>query len=167
MNDKSANAPSHHANHPVPGPGLFIQESAIQGMGVFAEKNFRKGTRVIEYVGERIDKTDSGRRCAENNPFIFYLDEEWDLDGNAPWNPARLINHSCDPNCEAQYLEGRVWITARRSIKKGEEITFNYGYDLEDFKDYPCRCGAANCVGYIVAEEHFSEIQEKSKAELL
>jgi hypothetical protein len=81
------------------------------------------------------------------------------LDGNVPWNPARFLNHSCDPNCEAEPDGGRVWIVARRGIRAGEEITFNYGYDLQDYREHPCRCGAADCVGYIVAAEFFEHVK--------
>ena len=75
-----------------------------------------------------------------------------------PWNPARIINHSCAPNCEAELENERIWIVATRDIGAGEEITFNYGYDLEDYKEYVCRCGSPQCVGYIVAEEFFEHV---------
>jgi hypothetical protein len=86
------------------------------------------------------------------------LSEEEHLDGNVDWNPARFINHSCDPNCEAMLEGGRIWLVARRNIEAGEEMTFNYGFDLEDYRNYPCRCKAPNCVGYIVAEEFFEHV---------
>ena len=135
---------------------LVFKESPIHGLGGFAKTAIGQGERVIEYVGERISKAESLRRCEVNNESIFALNSEQDLDGNVAWNPARLINHSCTPNCEAQMEDERIWIVARRDIRPGEEITFNYGYDLEDYRDYPCRCGSPDCVGYIVAEE-FSE----------
>jgi hypothetical protein len=98
------------------------------------------------------------RRCEQNNAYIFTLNDEQDLDGNVPWNPARFINHSCAPNCEAEKDEDHIWVIATRDIQAGEEITFNYGYDLADYKDYPCLCGAPNCVGYMVAEEYFEHV---------
>jgi SET domain-containing protein len=77
------------------------------------------------------------------------------------WNPARLINHSCEPNCEALTDDdNRIWIVAKRDIAAGEELTFNYNYDLEDFKEHPCQCGAQNCVGFIVAEEFFAQVRQ-------
>ena len=127
--------------------------SPIHGWGGFATAFIASGTRILEYAGERISKEESNRRLAAGNSFLFYLDETWNLDGSAASNPARLLNHSCDPNSEAVLDEGRIWITATRSIQEGEEITFNYGYDLEDFRQHPCRCGARNCVGYILAAE--------------
>ena len=132
--------------------------SPIHGLGGFAKLAIGKGTRIVEYVGERISKSESLRRCEQNNEYIFALNEEQDLDGNVVWNPARYLNHSCAPNCEAELEDGRIWIVATRDIRAGEEITFNYGYDLVDYRDYPCRCGAPNCVGYIVAEEFFEHV---------
>ena len=95
------------------------------------------------------------------NWFIFGLDDEFDLDGHVEWNPARFLNHSCAPNCEAVCEEGRIWITALRDIRPGEEVTFNYGYDLEDFQEHPCHCGAPQCVHYIVAEELMPDLRKK------
>jgi SET domain-containing protein len=120
------------------------------------------GTRVIEYTGVRIDKQESLRRCELNNEFIFSLDDESDLDGSVEWNLARFINHSCAPNCETELDQGRVWIVAMRDIESGEELSFNYGYDLEDYRKYPCTCGAAACVGYIVAEEFFAHVRKQN-----
>jgi SET domain-containing protein len=71
------------------------------------------------------------------------------------WNPARWLNHSCAPNCEADLDAGRIWIVALRDLTPGEELTFKYGYDLTDYRDFPCRCGAPACVGFIVVEEYF------------
>jgi hypothetical protein len=130
-------------------------KSPIHGEGLFAISPIPMGARVIEYVGERIAKKESLVRCEANNEYIFALDEETDLDGSVEWNLARLINHSCAPNSEAELIEGRIWIRARRDIGPGEEITFNYGYDLESYQEHPCRCGAASCMRFIVAEEFF------------
>ena len=137
---------------------LVPKGSPIHGLGGFAKTAIRQGTRIVEYVGERISKRESLRRCEQNNAFIFSLTEEQDLDGNVAWNPARFLNHSCAPNSEAEKDGDRIWIIASRDIQAGEEITFNYGYDLEDYRDYPCRCGSPNCVGYIVAEEFFEHV---------
>jgi uncharacterized protein len=137
---------------------LILKDSSIHGRGGFAKVNIVRGCKVIEYVGDRITKKESLQRCEANNPYIFNLSPEQDLDGNVPWNPARFLNHSCAPNCDAEVDEGHIWILARRHILAGEELTFNYGYDLEDYKNYPCHCGASNCVGFIVAEEFFEHV---------
>jgi uncharacterized protein len=132
---------------------IQIAPSAIHGQGGFAKARLSAGGRVIEYVGERITKAESARRCEAQNWFIFGLDEEFDIDGKVEWNLARFLNHSCEPNCEAVCEEGRIWLVALRDIEAGEEITFNYGYDLEDYREHPCRCGAPRCAHYIVAAE--------------
>jgi len=137
---------------------ILFKGSPIHGTGGFAKTAIRQGTRIIEYLGARISKSESLRRCEQNNEYVFTLSDEQDLDGNVPWNPARFINHSCAPNCEAELENERIWIVATRDIGAGEEITFNYGYDLEDYKEYVCRCGSPQCVGYIVAEEFFEHV---------
>jgi hypothetical protein len=137
---------------------VVLKKSGIHGLGGFAKTGIPKDQRVIEYVGERIDKQESLRRCEANNEYIFTLSPEQDVDGNVAWNPARFLNHSCSPNCAAELDEGRIWIVAKRDIAPGEELTFNYGFDLEEYTNYPCRCGAANCVGFIVAEEFFGHV---------
>ena len=138
---------------------LEVRRSAIHGTGGYARSGIAAGTRIIEYVGERISKEESNRRCEAENEYIFSIDEKWDLDGKVPWNPARFINHSCAPNCEAEWDDARIFINSLRDIKQGEELTFNYNYDLEDYKEHPCRCGTSSCVGYIVAEEYFDQVR--------
>jgi len=144
---------------------LRIGPSLIHGQGIFAQAWLREGAMVIEYLGERITKEESARRCERQNWRIFALDEEFDLDGDFAWNPARFVNHSCAPNCAAECAGGRIWLTALRNIAPGEEITFNYGYDLEDWRDHPCRCGAAQCVEFIVAEEFFAQVRRQKTYE--
>jgi SET domain-containing protein len=139
-----------------------VKSSTIHGTGAFARQDITPGTRVIEYIGEKITKAESLCRCEKNNQYIFTLDDEFDLDGNVPWNPARFINHSCAPNCEAELDEGHVWIVALRDIKAGEELTYNYNYDLEDYRDHPCYCSVPGCVGYIVAEEFFEHVRKQN-----
>ncbi len=146
-------------------PYITVKGSSIHNKGVFAKKDIPEGTRIIEYVGEKITKKESDRRADEdieaskkdNNKgavYLFELNKRYDIDGNVPWNTARFINHSCDPNCETDIIKGHIWIIAIRDIKKGEELSYDYGYDLDSFEDHPCRCGSKNCVGYIVSEEH-------------
>jgi uncharacterized protein len=142
-----------------------IRSSLIEGMGAYARHEIPAGTRILEYVGEKISKVESLRRCEASNPFIFDFDEAYDLDGNVPNNPARFLNHSCAPNCDVELIEGRLWVVARRDIRGGEELTFNYGYDLVDYRENPCRCGTPDCVGYIVAEEFFPLLRQRHDAE--
>ncbi len=132
---------------------VIFRPSSIHGIGGFARNDIPASARVIEYVGERITKQQSLARCEQNNAYIFALDDQRDLDGNVDWNPARLLNHSCQPNCEAVFEDERIWVVSIRNIAAGEELTFNYGYDLEDYREHSCCCGASGCVGYIVAEE--------------
>lgn len=137
---------------------MELGSSGIHGRGAYACTEIAAGTGVVEYVGERVDKEESARLCNEGNPFVFTINEEWDINGDVTWNPARYLNHSCAPNCEAQQEEDRIWIVALRDIERGEELTFNYGYDLSEWRNYPCACGAPNCLGYIVAAEHHPEV---------
>lgn len=140
-----------------------IKKSSIHGNGVFAARDIKDGERIVEYLGERITKQESNRRGLEQEEkskktgegavYIFELDDEYDIDGNFEYNDARFINHACETNCEAENIDGHIWIVATRDIKKGEEILYNYGYALEHFFEHPCRCGKPNCVGYIVAVE--------------
>lgn len=140
-------------------PALVFRDSPIHGRGAFAAEDIPAGARVLEYVGEKISKRESTERCRRGNHFIFQLDEEWNLDGDMAWNPARLLNHSCAPNGTADCIDGRIWIVAARDIRAGEEITFNYGHDLQDYEEHPCRCGAVECVGFIVAEDFFPDVR--------
>lgn len=140
-----------------------IKKSSIHGNGVFAARDIKEGERIVEYLGEKITKEESNRRGLEQEErakqtgegavYIFELDEEYDIDGNFEYNDARFINHACETNCEAENIDGHIWIVATRDIEKGEEILYNYGYALEHFFEHPCRCGKPNCVGYIVAVE--------------
>ena len=134
--------------------------STIHGRGLYARCAIPKDTLVIEYVGERITKAESDRRDAERCArrdgggdgcvYIFELNKRHDLDGDVAWNPARLINHSCEPNCEPQGIRGKIWIVATRDIAAGEELLYDYGFDYENWRDHPCRCGVEACFGYIV-----------------
>jgi len=138
-----------------------IRNSGIHGRGLFATETVPRGTRLLEYVGEKITKAEARRRAerqvelAKNGGggavYIFELNQRSDLDGNVEWNPARLINHSCRPNCVAYRSRGHIWIEAKRRLRLGEELTYNYGYDAEHYRDHPCRCGLSGCLGYIVA----------------
>jgi uncharacterized protein len=139
---------------------IRFRRSAIHGTGGYARAAIATGTRVIEYVGRKITKAEAAVQCEANNVYVFTLNDDFDLDGNTEENPARFLNHSCAPNCEAEWDEERIWIVALRDIRAGEELTFNYGYDLEDYRDHPCRCGSPGCVGFIVAEEFFDHVRQ-------
>ena len=139
---------------------IQFRHSRIHGTGGYARKDIPAGARVIEYVGERITKAESLIQCEADNVYIFDIDDESDLNGNVDWNPARFLNHGCAPNCEAELDERRIWILALRDIQAGEELTFNYGYGLEDHREHPCCCGATTCVGFIVAEEFFDQLRQ-------
>jgi SET domain-containing protein len=141
---------------------IEFRDSAIHGTGGFARGPIPAGARIVEYLGRRIYKPESLRQCELDNPYIFFINEQFDLDGNVEWNPARLLNHSCSPNSEAQLIGETIWIIALRNIAAQEEITFNYNYDLVDFREHPCRCGAKNCVGYIVAPEFFEAVRKSA-----
>ena len=138
-----------------------VKPSGIHGMGIFARVDIPAETQILEYVGERISKKESLRRRKENNFFVFVVTNKFDLDGAVDWNPARFINHSCAPNCEARMEDERIWIYAVRELRASEELTFNYGYDLQDYEEHPCRCGAPECLGFMVAAEHFRHVRRK------
>jgi uncharacterized protein len=142
---------------------VVLTLSTIHGLGGFAKTAIPKGRRLMQYMGEMIDKQESLRRCEQNNVYLFALNDRCDIDGDVPWNPARYLNHSCSPNCEAEVDEDQIWLVASREIRAGEELTFNYGFDLESYRDYPCSCGSPNCVGFIVAEEFFDHVRNQIK----
>ena len=136
-----------------------VLDSPVHGLGAFAMRPLEAGERIVEYTGERITKTESQIRCAAGNHFIFSFDDEWDLDGDQPDNPARFVNHSCEPNCEAIQRDDRIWLIALRDIRAGEELSFDYGYDLENYHDHPCHCGVPGCCGYVVAEQFREQVR--------
>ena len=151
-----------------------VRGSAIHGRGVYATNFIPKETKIIEYVGELVDKDESGKRGVSQHAkslktgdaavYIFTLSRKYDIDGNVPWNTARLINHSCKPNCEA-WIEGRkIFIHSLTDVQAGEELTFDYGFDVECYEDHPCRCGHDSCVGYIVGRAQWRELEERLKA---
>ena len=92
---------------------------------------------------------------------MFTINKHFDIDGEVPWNLARFINHGCEVNAESDVEDDRVWIIATRNIKKGDEILYNYNYDLEDAFDNPCNCGAKNCIGYMVGEEYWPKLRKQ------
>ena len=147
------NAPAHDLYE--------VRPSTIHGTGVFARCDIAEDAIILEYVGERLTKDESERRRVEGNFFVFIVNDEFDIDGAVDWNPARFINHSCAPNCDAWMEDERIWISARRDLRAGEELSFNYGYDLHDYEEHVCRCGAKECLGFMVAEEYFDDVRRK------
>jgi hypothetical protein len=140
---------------------LRVSNSPKHGRGVYAKQPIAKGTRIIEYVGKLVPVKDSDaiaekqmQRAAKDGTghvYLFSLNARYDIDGNVPWNTARLINHSCDPNCEVRIIKGHIWILAKRAIAAGEELTYDYGFNMDSWQDHVCRCGTKKCLGYIVS----------------
>jgi uncharacterized protein len=160
-----------HARYPwkeEPNPYLEVQQSAIQGRGAFATRNIRKGTRLIEYLGQRIswrtaDKRYDDEKMGRHHTFLFTVDDRMVIDAAVKGNDARFLNHSCDGNCEAISDRKRIFIEARKSIKAGEELLYDYQYERtddhteEDEKFYACRCGSPKCRGSILAPKKSSK----------
>lgn len=141
-------------------PLVVFKRSLIHGTGGFARVDMRRGKRIIEYVGPRLSKAQSQIERNQNNSYIFHFDDSHDIDGSVSWNPARFLNHSCLPNCEADIRRGALWLYALRRIRAGEELTYNYGYELEEgYPGCPCHCGSLECVGYMVGEELFETVR--------
>lgn len=151
-----------------------VRGSEIHGRGVYATMAIAKEAKIIEYVGELIDKETSEKRGVSQQEksvktgdaavYIFTLSRNYDIDGNVPWNTARLINHSCAPNCEA-WLQGRkIFIHALTDINEGDELTFDYGFEVDCYEDHPCLCGKQECVGYIVSRSQWTELETRLKA---
>ncbi len=151
-------------------PYYYVADSGIHQSGVFASMDIPEGTYIIEYLGEKISKEESQRRGIEwdsyaqeediGRVYIFELNEEYDIDGNSDDNVAKLINHSCEENCEAVVDGDSIWITAKRNISAADELTFDYGFDMSHFIDHPCLCGTDNCLGYIVRRDQRQKIRK-------
>jgi SET domain-containing protein len=126
-------------------PRVIIRSSDIHAAGCFALEDIPKGTRVLEYTGERITKAEGDVRYEGRDfTYLFGLGKgETVIDGHGM---AMFVNHSCDPNCETDEIDGRVYIQTIRKVKAGEELTYDYWlYDGDD--DAPCHCGAKKCRG--------------------
>jgi uncharacterized protein len=156
-----------------PNPYFEIRQSAIQGKGAFAIRNIRKGTRLIEYLGQRIswrtaDKRYDDEKMGRHHTFLFTVDDKVVIDAAVNGNDARFLNHSCDGNCEAITDRKRIFIDARRNIKAGDELLYDYQYERtedhteEDEKFYACRCGSPKCRGSILAPKPTPKKSKKS-----
>ena len=153
---------------------ILKKPSSIHGYGIFAKTDIPEGVRILEYVGEKISKVEAERRgpmlidyARKHHQlgavYLFILNKKYDIDGHVWYNTAKYINHSCDPNCYTDIIRGKIWIIADRDIKKGEELSYNYGYDLDTYEDHPCCCGSSQCTGYIVSEEHWPKLVQVLK----
>ena len=144
-------------------PLYVVRNSEIHGRGVFALRRIRKGTRILEYTGERISNKEADRRYDDDNmkrhhTFLFTLDSKTCIDGSIKTGggDASFINHSCEPNCEAVITGRKIFIHALHTIEPGTELAYDYQYErtgendakLEKF--YVCKCGAPNCRGSIM-----------------
>jgi SET domain-containing protein len=147
-----------------PGPvnqWMELRRSAIHGLGAFARTDIPKGTKIIEYVGEKIGNAEADRRYDDaamkrHHTFLFILNSRTCVDAAFDGNQSRFLNHSCDPNCEAVIARGHIWVESIKAIPAGTELVYDYQYEddpkytEEDLRFYACRCGAANCRGTIV-----------------
>ena len=145
-----------------------MRDSPLHGFGVFAVRRIPRGTRVIEYLGERVshaeaDRRYDGRDPRDNHTFLFTVDARTVIDAGVNGNEARFINHACQPNCESVIERRRVFIDALRAIEPGEELTYDYQIQREadDPPDidriYACRCGFAACRGTMLWPERPSQ----------
>ena len=133
-----------------------IKKSKIDNRGLYAAKDIKKNAKIIEYKGKIITVKETETNPKFDNDkaiYLFNLNKKYDLDGDFKYNTARLINHSCDPNCEVDGVGLKLWIYAVKDIKKNDELTYDYGFSFDkDYKQFPCKCRAINCCGYIVQE---------------
>ena len=144
-----------------------IKKSKIDNRGLYASTYIKKDSKIIEYKGKIITVKETETNPKFDNDkaiYLFNLNKRYDLDGDFRYNTARLINHSCDPNCEVDGVGLKLWIYSLRDIKKNEELTYDYGFSFDkDYKDFPCRCGTKKCVGYIVNSQSRWRIKKVKK----
>jgi uncharacterized protein len=152
-----------------------VRNSPIHGAGVFALRRIRKGTTIIEYLGDRVSHEEVDERYADkletdSHTFLFTVNSKIVIDAGSNGNDARFINHSCDPNCESAIKNKRVFIEAIRTILPGEELNYDYaiGRDDDDAPDvdeiFACRCGAANCRGSMLEPKKKPRVRSKQRA---
>ena len=143
--------------------GLIVRSSSIHAAGCYTTRKIRKGTRVIEYDGPRFTKDEADERYSDRD--ITYLFSCGDssktvIDG---FGTAMFINHSCDPNCESDNIDGRVFIVAIRDIPAGEELTYEYNLFDSDEDDADCCCGAEKCRGTMFSEDEVKKRARRAK----
>lgn len=141
---------------------IQTRRSGVHGKGVFAVQDIAEGETLIEYVGEIISWQEAQARhphdaAQPNHTFYFSLEDGTVIDALHGGNSSRWINHSCNGNCEADEVGGRVFIKALRNIPAGEELNYDYGLIIDERytaklkADYPCWCGASTCRGTLLA----------------
>jgi uncharacterized protein len=146
------------------GRRYVVRRSKIHGRGVFALADIPKGTRLMEYIGERISHEEADRRYAaehENSPhtMLFAVDDKVVIDATHWGSSARFINHSCSPNCEAVEEEGRIFIETTRKVAAGHELTYDYNLVLEERhtpavkRAHACFCGSSRCRGTLLGRK--------------
>jgi len=139
-------------------PLFEVRHSEVHGLGAFALRRIRKGTRIVEYLGERVSHAEADRRyeskdANDAHTFLFIVDSRTVIDAGVDGNDARFFNHSCNPNCESVIEKRRVFIEATRTIEPGEEMTYDYQIQREDDDPpgidevFACRCGFPQCRG--------------------
>jgi len=144
------------------GRRIQVRRSPVHGKGVFALTKIRKGEVIIEYKGEIITWPQAQRRHPHdpndpNHTFYFHIDDKRVIDAAVGGNAARWINHACKPNCEADEVDGRIFIKALRKLEAGEELCYDYGLIIDERytkklkKQFECRCGAKKCRGTMLA----------------
>jgi hypothetical protein len=143
--------------------GLVVRSSSIHAAGCYTTRKIKKGTRVIEYDGPRFAKDEADERYKDRD--ITYLfssgdDQKTVIDG---FGTAMFINHSCDPNCESENIDGRVFIVAIRAIAAGEELTYEYNLHDSDDDEADCFCGAGKCRGTMFSEDEVKRRARKAK----
>jgi len=140
---------------------MELRRSGIHGLGAFAIRDIPKGTKIIEYKGEKINNAEADRRydddsMHQHHTFLFILSTRTCVDAAFDGNEARFINHSCGPNAETGVWNSRIWISSIKRIPAGTEILYDYQYEDDpkytekDYRFYACKCGAPNCRGTIV-----------------
>jgi uncharacterized protein len=141
-----------------------VRRSPIHGRGVFALTQIAKGTRLIEYTGERISHDEADRRYAAEHEYsphtmLFTVNDDIVIDATRRGSSARWCNHSCSPNCEVEDEDDRIFIETRRDIRPGEELTYDYNLQLGEphtasaKRENPCFCGSRGCRGTLLGEE--------------
>lgn len=132
------------------GKRLVRRKSAISGWGVYAGQVITKNSRIINYAGEKISATEADRReqkyQARGRIWCFTLNRRWVRDAAVGGNAARFINHACKPNCYIEIVGDTIWVRAARTLRTGEELTYDYCTGGE--AGIKCRC-RKGCRGVI------------------